>query len=213
MEGQPLNKVYREGKELWFAFENKNILAIHLMLRGKLNWMEGNEIPKHTLLELAFEDNKKISLTDYQHNAKVTLNPPQPKAPDALDKSVNAKFWKENMQSRATIKNLLLNQQVIRGIGNAYADEILWAARISPFSISKNIPESKIASLTSSVKKVLNDAKKEIKKAEPEIIGGEIRDFLVIHNPKQKKSPTGAGIHKKDSGGRSTYYTDEQQLY
>ncbi|MCK7559331.1 hypothetical protein MKQ70_31945 [Chitinophaga sedimenti] len=45
-------------------------------------------------------------------------------------------------KSRAAVKNLLLDQHVVRGIGNAYADEILWEAGISPFSVAKAIPEA-----------------------------------------------------------------------
>lgn len=105
-----------------------------------------------------------------------------------------------------------MDQQVVRGIGNAYADEILWNARISPFSKAEKIPASKIRSLASSVRKVLTRAEKQISKEEPGIIGGEIRDFLDIHNAKEKRSPTGALIRKK-AGTRKTYYTDEQELF
>ncbi len=113
----------------------------------------------------------------------------------------------------AKIKILLLDQKVIRGIGNAYADEILWEAKISPFSVSANIPPAKVSKLVKAVRKVLKNAEKKIAKAEPDIIGGEIRDFLVIHNAHKKKSPTGAAIRVSASGGRKTYYTGEQEEF
>jgi len=213
LEGQSLKRVYREGKELRFAFQDKNILGLHLMLRGKLSWIgEGDEI-SNTLLEMFFSAGKAIALSDYQYNARITLNPEEARAPDALSNEVNEKFWKEKLQTRATIKNLLLDQHIVRGIGNAYADEILWDAGISPFSISKQIPAARIKALARSVKKVLKNAEKQIKKAEPGIIGGEIRDFLLIHNSKKKQSPTSATIKQKTAGGRKTYYTAEQELF
>lgn len=212
LEGQKLEKVYREGKELRFAFQNGNLLGLHLMLRGKLYWFEAENPPKYTLLELVFKD-RRLALTDYQRKAAITLNPPATDAPDALSKEVNSKFWKKQLQSRAAIKNLLLDQHVIRGIGNAYADEILWDAGISPFSISNKLPPAKIKALASSIKKVLKKAEQQISKADPGIIGGEIRDFLLIHNAKKKSSPTGGAIKSKTAGARKTYYTNEQELF
>lgn len=212
LEGQLLVKIFREGKELWLTFKNKNTLALHLMLRGKLSWVEKKEYPPNTMLELIFED-RILALTDFQHNARITFNPNQPDVPDAISKKVNPSFWKTTLKSRATIKNLLLNQQIIRGIGNAYADEILWDARISPFSVCDKIPPKSVSRLSRSVKKVLKDAEKKILKEAPDIIGGEIRDFLSIHNAKKIYSPTGALIKKKISGGRKTYYTSEQELF
>jgi formamidopyrimidine-DNA glycosylase len=82
-----------------------------------------------------------------------------------------------------------MDQHVIRGIGNAYADEILWDAGISPFSISNKIPGKKIDALVKSIKSVLKEAEKEIVKRDPGIISGEVRDFLKIHNAKKTHSP------------------------
>lgn len=212
LEQQELSSVYREGKELRFAFQNKNILGLHLMLRGKLSWIDEEKNPPNTLLRLSFSD-KELILTDYQYNARITLNPEPSDVPDALSSEANVAFWEEKLKSRAAIKNLLLDQHVIRGIGNAYADEILWEATISPFSIGNKIPPNKIKELVKSIKNVLEDAEKQLKKIDPDIIGGEVRDFLKIHNSRKKTSPTGATIKIKEAGARKTYYTDEQELF
>ncbi len=67
--------------------------------------------------------------------ATPTLNPAPSAAPDALSEEVNFEFLKTLLSTKkGSIKNILLDQKLIRGIGNAYADEILWDARISPFS-------------------------------------------------------------------------------
>ena len=213
LERKKLQRVYREGKELRFAFSDETILGIHLMLRGRLYWLEEEKPAKHTLAVFNFSGNLSLALTDPQYRARLTLNPKEAKAPDALSKNAGLAFWKEKLQSKAGIKNLLLDQHVVRGIGNAYADEILWDAGISPFSIAQKIPMLKIKKLASSVKMVLEKAEKQISKSEPGIIGGEIRDFLLIHNAKKKKSPHGAPIQIKVNGGRKTYFTKEQELY
>ena len=96
---------------------------------------------KYSIIELFFTDDTGLSLSDYQKAATPTLNPQKGEAPDALSEAVNFNFLKKELQStRTTIKNLLLDQHVIRGIGNAYADEILWDARICPFQFVTKFP-------------------------------------------------------------------------
>lgn len=213
IEKQTLQKVERVGKELHFQFSNSNVLALHLMLHGELYIFNGANNQKHKIIELHFEDDTLLVMADYQGLATPTLNPAQSNAPDALSKQVDTAFLQQALQRRTNIKNILLDQHVIRGIGNAYADEILWDAGISPFSIANKVPHDKIKALATSIKTVLNDAIKHLHKTHAEIIKGEVRDFLKIHNAKKDKSPTGATIQQKTIGGRKTYYTDEQALF
>jgi formamidopyrimidine-DNA glycosylase len=214
LEGATLKKVFREGKELHFAFDNDAVLSLHLMLHGKLHLFTKKNDQKNTIIELTFNDDTGLALTDYQGAATPTLNPETKTAPDALSKEVDFDFLKEKLSKKRTnIKTFLLDQKNIRGIGNAYADEILWEAGISPFSVCNKIPDAFIKALAKSIKSVLEDAEKEIQKAQPDIISGEIRDFLKIHNSKKKESPTGGKIHNSTISSRITYYTDEQKLF
>lgn len=214
VEEQTIREVRREGKALHIEFGNGNVLGLHLMLNGDLHYFEGENPHKHTIIEMQFDDDTGLVLTDFRYMAKPTLNPEISTAPDALSDEVNARFLKAQLTARkGSIKNWLTDQDMIRGIGNAYADEILWDARISPFSICQSIPPAKITALAKSIKKVLKHAEKDILKAHPDIISGEIRDFMMIHNAKKKESPTGAAIQIKTTGGRKTYYTDEQELF
>jgi formamidopyrimidine-DNA glycosylase len=214
LEGEKLVAINRVGKELHFQFKNGNVLALHLMLHGKLYKFEKENTQKNTIIELLFSDYSGLALTDFQKAATPTLNPESKDAPDALSKEVNLSFLKDKLsRSKASVKNVLLDQHVIRGIGNAYADEILWDAGISPFSIANKTPDAEIKGLLKSIKGVLKKAEKSIVKTHPDIISGEIRDFMLIHNSKKKHSPTGAPIRIKTSSSRKTYYTDEQKLF
>lgn len=214
IEGQSIREVKREGKEIHIEFGNGNVLGLHLMLNGDLHLFEGKNPHRHTIIELQFDDDTGLVMTDFRYMARPTLNPPISPAPDALDDSVNARFLKEQLSAKkGAVKNWLLDQDAIRGIGNAYADEILWDAHISPFSSCQAIPPARVTALAKSIKKVLKNASKKIRKEHPDIISGEIRDFLLIHHPKKKESPTGAAIQVKTTGGRKTYFTDEQELY
>jgi formamidopyrimidine-DNA glycosylase len=83
-------------------------------------------------------------------------------------------------------------------------------SRPSPQAIK--LPEDKIKDLVKSIHSVLKDAEKQILQSNPDIINGEVRDFMLIHNAKKKHSPKGAPILIKEAG-RKTYYTEEQVLY
>jgi formamidopyrimidine-DNA glycosylase len=214
IEGRKLKRVYREGKELRFEFSDGNILGMHLMLHGDLHLIEGNNDKKNTIVEIHFDSGDVLVLTDYQGAANITLNPVEKDAPDALSDDVDYTFLKEKLSKKRTnIKTFLLDQNIIRGIGNAYTDEILWEAGIHPESVCNKIPDDKIKILAKEIKSVLKDAEKQILKINPELISGEERGFLKIHNSKKKESPTGAKIHSKMLNSRITYYTDEQELY
>jgi len=212
LEGQKLKEVVRVGKELQFEFGNDHVLAIHLMLHGQLFLFDRSNNHKFTIIELLFDDGKGLALTDFQKVATPTLDPEKSAVPDALDAS--EKYLEEKLAAtRSPVKTLLMDQHILRGIGNAYADEILYDARLSPFSASNKIPPDKVRRLVKSIKKVLEDAEKHILNHNPDIISGEYRDFLQVHQPKRKQTPAGETIHQKPVGSRKTYYTDSQELF
>ena len=214
LQGAKVKDIYREGKEIHILFDNGQVLGLHMMLHGKLAWFHKKNENKHTLFELYFDNGTGLALTDFQKKAAPTLNPGEKDAPDALSKEVNYKFLSEQLSKKKTnIKNFLMDQKIIRGIGNAYADEILWEARIAPRSITHKIPDAAIKSLVKSIKSVLKAAEKQIAKTHPDIISGEVRDFLKIHNADKEKSPKGAKISHEMLNSRITYYTKEQKVY
>jgi formamidopyrimidine-DNA glycosylase len=186
---------------------------MHLMLTGDLFLFEKTNNHKSTIVELLFSNGKGLALTDKMQKAHIKLNPEDKKGIDALDKGLSFTYLKGIFNSRAGVKNVLLDQDRIRGIGNAYADEILWQARISPFSKANAIPDEKIKELVKAIKSVLKDAISKITKYHPDIIQGEVRDFLKIHSKDKTESPTGAPIQIEKKGMLKTYYTDEQKLY
>jgi formamidopyrimidine-DNA glycosylase len=213
LQDRKLKDVYRSGKEMRFLFSNGTILGLHLMLTGDLIPFEGKNERKSTKVEFYFEGGNNLALTDRFKNAFIKLNPEDKKGIDALDAKLNYSYLKKAFNRKKKIKDILLDQNVIRGIGNAYSDEILWQTRISPFSKANAIPDEKIKELAKNIKKVLKSATDKISKNHPDLIHGEIRDFLDIHTKKKEKSPTGAKIKIADSGMLKTYYTDEQIQY
>ncbi|RYY52543.1 MAG: hypothetical protein EOO09_21080 [Chitinophagaceae bacterium] len=210
--GKKLRKVQREGKQLFFHFSDKATIAIHLMLHGEFRWAVSPK-PAYVLVEFHFTGKPVLWLTDFHRQANLTLDPGIPDIPDVLDKKLDLGFWKKFLDDKAMVKSHLRNQDLLRGMGNAYTDEILYEAKISPFSVSSAIPITKIRALTRAIKKVYADGAKQIERNDPEVIGGEYRAFMKIHNSKKELSPSGYPIKKKTAGGSKTYFTDEQVLY
>ncbi|NML23571.1 Fpg/Nei family DNA glycosylase [Pseudoflavitalea sp. G-6-1-2] len=211
--GHTLQKIYRTGKELRFIFSNKEVLGFHLMLHGRFDWEEELTGKLKPLLVLDFGKDRKLALSDFHKQARVMLNPEESDVPDVLSPKVNVAFWKKQLNSHTAVKKIITDQSVARGLGNAYSDEILWHAKISPFSFGDKIPAAAAGKLSRAIKSTLKKATSHILKNDPNPIGVVLRDFLLIHNSRKKLSPGGAPILSKSSGGSKTYYTDEQVLY
>ena len=101
----------------------------------------------------------------------------------------------------------------MRGIGNAYVDEILYAAKISPFSKADKIPEGKVTTLLEAIQAVLADAEAHIFNNFPDTISEKERDFLQVHRPRHDKTLFGEPILKAEIKARKTYYTAGQELF
>ena len=211
LEGQVLKDVYRAGKEFRFLFSNKVVLGMHLMLTGDIIPFEGKNERKSTIVEFHFDDGTAFALTDRMKNANIQLNPVDKKGVDVMSKDFNFKYLKSVFQRKTNVKSILIDQDIIRGIGNGYSDEILWQTRISPFSVASAIPDEKINELISATKEILTTATEKIMKSHPDLIYGEVKDYQEIH--RRTESPTGYKIHMDEKGSRKTYYTDEQVLY
>ena len=80
-------------------------------------------------------------------------------APDPLETVFNDRAWITHMRQRQVpVKRALLNQELISGVGNIYADEALWAARIHPETLAARVSERKLAELLQAVRAVFHKA-------------------------------------------------------
>lgn len=217
LTGTNIRDIVREGKELHFLLANNNSFGVHLMLSGKFFIANENDDGPISgkILALDFEDHQSFVIADYQGLCKVSLNPKAGKAPDALSEQFTFDYFTRMIHKNAlkNIKAVLIDQNAVRGIGNAYVDEILWKADISPESVSGKIPETKIKDLYEAISFTLHDAIQNILKIAPDIINGEERSFLRVHNPRKKCTDNGDKIIKKTIATKTTYFTDRQQLY
>ena len=165
VKGLSVARVYRRAKYIIIDF-NEVLLAVHLRMTGKLyvvNSIDPGQ--KHISLflkfddkYLIFEDTRKFGRfylfdnLDYLNN-KLGIEP--------LSNNFSKEWILKNIKSKnRQIKPLLLDQSFICGIGNIYADESLWFAKIHPLSISSTIPNNKLIKLQTSIVKVLSESVK-----------------------------------------------------
>lgn len=209
--------INRIGKELIFNLTNDTTIGFHLMLKGEFSIDSHNNLEqkKYKIFEFVFEDNQGLLLTDPQGLAKVTINPEINNVPDALSNEFDFSYFidKVNDNSRKNIKAFLLDQNIVKGIGNAYADEVLWHSKISPESKVGKIPAEKLQQLYTSIKVVLQNAIEQIDILSPDIISGETRSFLKVHNSAIDRTENGEEIIVKKIASKKTYFTASQELF
>ena len=222
LTGTSVQDIVRDGKELSFLLANNNCFNVHLMLKGNF-YITGRDdaakIPsKITALffdEAPSPDESVFVIADEKGLCRITLNPKTPQSPDALSQAFTPEYFSNALRknARKNIKAVLTDQSVVRGIGNAYADEILWKAGISPESAAGKIPEEKTGELYQAIPFIFDDAIRNIQKISPDIINGEERSFLRVHNPNKKYTDEGSKIIVKTVASKMTYFTGEQKLF
>ncbi len=212
-----ITDIVRKGKELYFQLENNEVLSVHLMLSGRFHICAPEEVfgVPYKILSIGFEGDEALVISDFQGMCKVTFNPAETDTPDALGETFTLPYLRNAVRrnQRKNIKAFLIDQSIVKGIGNAYADEILWKANISPRSTAGKIPEDRLASLYTAISHVLKDAIANIERISPDIISGEERSFLSVHNSRKKYTDEGDRILIEKIAAKTTYYTERQQLF
>ncbi|MDR1688646.1 MAG: hypothetical protein LBS21_08560 [Clostridiales bacterium] len=217
IQNTKITEINREGKELRFLLENGNSFNVHLMLNGRfrIHKTQDEGVISSKIISLDFEGGNTLTISDYQDMAKVALNAPKSPVPDALSEDFTFDYFmmQVNLSKRKNIKGFLIDQHIIRGIGNAYADEILYEAAISPESVTGKIPGEKLRDLYDTIISVLNWAIKEIENAAPDTINKEIRSFLKVHNSGITQTAKGERIFTGTIQKKYTYFTGSQITY
>ena len=221
LKDRELISINRFGKELLFDFGEGKIVAAHLMLSGTisiLNKVNGEpnaaDSIKFKIFSMNFE-NEKVVFSDVGSLCTIKYKPALGDTPDAFGEDFTLEYFLDiaRKKARTNIKTFLIDQKVVKGIGNAYVDEILWQARISPHSKVGKIPEEVLVELYHTIGKVFEEAIISIREIAPDIISGEERSFLQVHTKKRIQTETGYPIIVERLSSKITYYTEEQVLY
>jgi formamidopyrimidine-DNA glycosylase len=102
--------------------------------------------------------------------------------PDADDPALTLDVWRERIRKHpGELKSLLRNQAFVAGIGNAYSDEILHAAKLSPFRRRSSLAPEEIDALYAAVRSTLANAVEILRERVPPTFEKQVRDFLAVH--------------------------------
>ncbi len=134
--------------------------------------------------------------------------------PDADDPALDLEAWQERIQRHhGELHNLLKNQEFVAGIGNAYSDEILWAARIAPFRKRSTLANEESAALWRAAREVMDWAIPELQVRVPPTFEKQARDFLRVHRRGGEACPRcGATLSEVSPGGFTTTWCRSCQV-
>ncbi len=175
VHGLKLISLRRLGKRICFGFENELWLVLHLMIAGRLHWKDalnkstkkGTEakLPnKRNLATFEFQ-NGTLTLTEAGTQRRASLHLLQGEAglerlnPGGLEvlECELSQFASVLQSANHTLKRALTDPRLFSGIGNAYSDEILWHAQLSPIALTQKLQEEEIERLFNSTRAVLRD--------------------------------------------------------
>jgi formamidopyrimidine-DNA glycosylase len=156
--GQNINDISRRGKYIIITLDD-GYLIVHLRMTGKLYLTEANVTKKHTHVViktrdhfLIFEDTRRfgrLEITSDLDKIEKKLGP------EPFDERLDAQTMRELINKNKNIKAILLDQSIIAGIGNIYADEILFKAKICPEKLGKFLTANDAANILQATREIL----------------------------------------------------------
>jgi len=215
----------RIAKYVILDFNNSKSLIIHLGMSGRLKISKINIlIKKHDHIvfkfnnvKLIYNDPRRFGFVDLVESDKIyNIKYIKKLGIDALDKNLTEEYlYTKFHNSHVMIKQLLLNQYIVAGIGNIYASEILYDAKISPLRKGNSLKKYQIGTIVKSTRKIL---KKAIKfggssisdYVSPEGVLGNFQNSFKVYG-REGHRIKGYEIKKEVLYGRSTFFCPKFQ--
>lgn len=207
--GATIQGVARRGKVQLVALAGGGTLEVHFRLAG--DWAMGRTDappPPHERLALELAGGGRVSLVDPRALSVVRYHPPGSApvlrhGPEPLEAAFTVEAFREALAGRrGAIKQALLDQRVVAGVGNIYAAEALWVARIHPGAESGRLARARVARLHAAVREVLQEAP-DGRYYAPE---GADQGWRVYGREGAPCGRCGARIRRLVQGARSSYY-------
>jgi len=165
VEGQVVRGVERLGKRIVLAFEGELFVVVHLMIAGRLRWLAPGKRTAPNALAFFEFDAGTLALTEAGKQRRASLHVVQGRdALAALDAggidvmaATRETFKARLVAENHTVKRALTDPRLFSGIGNAYSDEILHRARLSPIALTRSLDDATIDRLLSATQATLAD--------------------------------------------------------
>jgi formamidopyrimidine-DNA glycosylase len=211
IQGQSVRDVRRVGKRIVLAFGDDVYLVLHLMIAGRLRWREPGqkqgigaklilaifEFSNGTLLFTEASSNKRASMQLVRGDAGLAALDPGGLEPlEATTDQFRHALTRENH----TLKRALTDPHLFSGIGNAYSDEILHAARLSPLKQTRSLSDEEVARLYDATRATLtvwiHHLRQESRDRFPEKVTA-FRDEMAVHGRYRQPCPVcGAPVQR-----------------
>ena len=218
---EKINDIKRRGKWLMFDLDHYYLLS-HLRMEGKYFLKnKDDEHSKHEHVIFTLDDKDELRYLDARKFGKMHLiekdkvysqKPLNELGLEPWDKNLNIQYLKEKYKNKKLpIKTVILDQSIIVGIGNIYADEVLFLSKINPLKKANMLDDTDLANIIKYTKEVLDKAilngGTTIRSYESsEGVHGSFQQSLLVHNREGEKCSCGTSIIKIRVGGRGTYY-------
>lgn len=209
LKGHRFKSSCRHGKHLFVRADDDLWLRLHFGMTGSLQYFKREEqAPKYARVLFVFTNNHRLAFEDQRKFGEIGLLKDVDEflreralGPDALDISL-PQFREIFGKHRGAVKTILLNQKLIAGIGNIYADEILFRTRLHPATQISALKAKTVSKLFRATRYILKKAIES--KADADLMP---KSWLLAHRGKGGKCPgCGRKLRSATIGGRTAWF-------
>lgn len=229
LRGVRIEAINRRGKYILIELDHDRVLLVHLRMTGKfVRLVHGQKLPPYAHAVFYLDDDSVLAFCDMRQFGRMSLQTranlhesPQLSilAPEPLSDSFTVEQLQQILKrSRRDLKQLLLDQTKVLGLGNIYASEALFVARISPFAVPAKLSKQRVLRLYEAIRQTLNDAIDEgstlridLDDEASSYIASSERFWRVYEREGEPCVRCGGKIRRVVQGGRSTYYCPKCQ--
>jgi formamidopyrimidine-DNA glycosylase len=225
LKGARIESVGRRGKHLLLMLDNDRVLIVHLRMTGRFLYLPLDApLPKHAHAVFHLDGERRLVFDDQRHFGMMKLvaraNLYEAKelrslAPEPFSDSFTPDYLHATLsRSRRSLKETLLDQRRVTGLGNIYAAEALFLARVNPFNLAATLSRRRVPRLHRAILDILTEslAQGSTMGVDPENIdgsyyGGGYRGRWRVYDREGEPCHTcGARIRRIALSGRSTYF-------
>lgn len=215
-----IKSVGRRGKYILFQLESGHVLATHLRMTGKFVLLTTEEsLPPYAHVVFYLDDERRLVFCDMRQfgRMRIFIKPPKELtslAPEPLSEQFTEEYFVETLAcSRRPLKQLLLDQTRVLGLGNIYAVEALFLAGVNPMKAANDLSKPRARRLFQAIRDVLQEAidagstlRIDLADGNGSYFGRTERFWRVYEREGEPCVKCGAKIRRVVQGGRSTYY-------
>ncbi len=219
LAGDRVVSVERRGKAQRFRLASGRELRVHFRMTGDWLLPASGPLPRSARAVLEFDDGGRLVLDDPRALSVISLcatgdpGDEDDLGPDALDPAMSARHFAGALASRRIpIKVALLDQSIVAGIGNIYASESLWRARIDPRTPANRLTRERLGPLVRAIRATMNGAlKRQQRYYGAGGAGSDENRFAVYDREGERCRRCGGTIKRITQSARSTYFCPKCQ--